>query len=312
LIVVAVPPPALELALAGIDLGRDSLISLERSDGTALARTRDAGMDRVERIMTSSKLEGYPLTVHVGQSVDAVFELYRHQRDAMVGAGIVATLLLLALALVIASRLRDRARYLARQEKLMLDLHDGCIQAIYAIGLQLQNCRRFVARDPARAERAIAEAGASLNLVIQDLRAFIAGTTRATYSEEEFMAEIDRMFPAAGDAEPIFSVEVDRSAIRSLPPGEAEQVLRIAREAVSNVMRHAKARTARVSFARRDGKYSLHVCDDGVGLASSSAETLGLGLDHIDARARKLGGAARIAPQPGGGTQVSVEWPQRP
>jgi signal transduction histidine kinase len=312
MIVVAVPPPALELALAGVDLGKDSLISLERSDGIVLARTRDAGADGIERVMTHSKLEGYPLIVSVGQSVDAVFELYRQQRIAMVAAGIVATVLLLALALVGGSRLRDRARYFARQERLMLDLHDGCIQAIYAIGLQLQSCRRFVAKDPARAERAIAEAGARLNLVIQELRAFIAGTTRATYSEEEFMAEIERMFPATGEVEPVFSVEVDRSAVRSLPPGQAEQVLRIAREAVSNVLRHAKARTARVSFAKREGKFSLQVADDGVGLASSSASTLGLGLDHIDARARKLGGAARIAAAPGGGTQVSVEWPQQP
>jgi signal transduction histidine kinase len=252
------------------------------------------------------------MVMYVGQSVDTVFELYRAQRNALVGAGILATGLLLALAVLAGSRQRDRARYLARQERLMLDLHDGCIQAIYAIGLQLQNSRRFIGKDPAATERAIAEAGASLNLVIQDLRAFIAGATRATYSEEEFMAEIDRMFPAAGEAEPVFSLEVDRSAVGSLPPGQAEQVLRIAREAISNVVRHAKARTARVSLARHDGKFCLQVSDDGVGIADSPAESLGLGLNHIQARAKKLGGAAKIASAPGGGTRVSVEWPQQP
>ena len=312
MIVVAVPPPALELALEGIDLGKDSFISLERSDGTVLARTGGARLDDVERIVNSRKLDEHPLTVRVGQSVKAVFELYRMQRNALVGAGILATGLLLALALVAGSRRRDRARYLAHQERLMLDLHDGCIQAIYAIGLQLQNSRRFIGKDPAATERAIAEAGASLNLVIQDLRAFIAGATRATYSEEEFMAEIDRMFAAGADAEPVFSLDVDRAAVSSLPPGQAEQVLRIAREAISNVVRHAKARTARVSLAKRDGHFSLQVSDDGIGLASSPAATLGLGLNHIQARAKKLGGAAKIASAPGGGTQVSVEWPQQP
>jgi signal transduction histidine kinase len=305
-----VPPPALELALKGIELGKDSIISLERSDGGVLARTSDARVEGVERIVKSSQVEGYPVTVHVGQSVEAVLELYRLQRNALVSAGILASGLLLALALVAGSRRRDRARYLAHQERLMLDLHDGCIQAIYAIGLQLQNCRRLVGKDPAATERAIAEAGAGLNLVIQDLRAFIAGTTRATYSEEEFMAEIERMFAAAGEAEPVFSVEVDRSAVGSLPPGQAEQVLRIAREAVSNVVRHANAKTGHVTFARRDGKFCLHVSDDGVGIAGSAAATLGLGLNHIQARARKLGGSASIASTPGAGTQVSVEWPQ--
>jgi signal transduction histidine kinase len=194
----------------------------------------------------------------------------------------------------------------------MLDLHDGCIQAIYAIGLQLQNCRRFIGKDPAQAERSIAQAGASLNLVIQDLRAFIAGTAPATYSEEEFMAQMDRLFPAAGNGGPAFALEVDRAALGCLAPGQAEHVLRISREAISNVLRHAGARTARLSLARRDGGLCLQISDDGVGIAHSPPGKLGLGLDHIQARARKLGGQAKIDSVPGAGTRICVEWPHQP
>ena len=78
----------------------------------------------------------------------------------------------------------------------MLDeLHDSSIQSIYAIGLTLENSRRLVEKDPAQAVRTLADAGANLNLVIQDLRAFITRERRAPLSEQEFMLEIERMIP---------------------------------------------------------------------------------------------------------------------
>ncbi len=336
LVVVAVPPPALELSFKDLDLGTDGVISLVHGNGAVLARTsefergiavglgdgpglrpgdppsgefrRRAKIDGIERVVSYRRLEGYPLTIYVGQSVATVLEPYREQRNVLLAAGALGTLLVLSLALLGEFRRRERASYRERQERLMRDLHDGCIQAVYAVGLQLQSCRRLIASDPAKAERSLAEAGAGLSLVIQDLRAFIAGSTRAVYSEEEFMAELDRLFPG-GDAGPAFSLDVDRAAVRSLGPGDAEQVLRIAREAISNVLRHAKAKTARISLEQRDGRFRLQVCDDGVGIDEAGSRALGLGLNHIQVRAKKLGGRATIDSAAGEGTRISVEWP---
>ena len=80
----------------------------------------------------------------------------------------------------------------------MLELHDSSIQSIYAIGLTLENSRRLVEKDPAQAARTLADAGANLNLVIQDLRAFITRERRTPLSEQEFMLEIEAHDPAAG------------------------------------------------------------------------------------------------------------------
>ena len=96
----------------------------------------------------------------------------------------------------------------------MLELHDSSIQSIYAIGLTLENSRRLLEKDPAQAVRTLADAGANLNLVIQDLRAFITRERRAPLSEQEFMQEIERMIPPPEQGAPRFSVDVDRSAHR--------------------------------------------------------------------------------------------------
>jgi signal transduction histidine kinase len=341
--IVAVPPPALELIYKDIHLGPNGVITLARSDGEILARTGDlatlttaslsgarglspesaaAGhymapsrVDGVDRFTSYRRLDAYPLTLFVGQSVDAVLAPYYRQRNSLIGGGVLATLLLLAVMqlLVFWRRERDKVlegerKFVAERERLMLELHDSCIQSIYAIGLNLEHCRRLIEQDPAKAARTLAEAGANLNLVIQELRAFIAGETHAAYTGEEFMAEIERMIPQSAD--PAFSVDIDPAVVKTLSADQAVHLLRIAREGISNIVRHANATSARILLQRRDGVVYLEVSDDGNGLPAEAAAGPGLGLHHISARGRKLGGRASVVSAPNQGTRIAVEFPQ--
>lgn len=337
LIVVAVPPPALELVLQDIELGADGVIMLARADGKILARTgglerttqvtlagwpgvgddsppggdfRAAGrVDDIDRFFAYRRLNSYPLTIFLGQGAEAVLSPYYRDRNVLLGAGGLATVLLTAVVALLVARARARARYLEERERVMLELHDSSIQSIYAIGLTLENSRRMLEKDPAQAAEALADAGANLNLVIQDLRTFITGERHGPYSEQQFMAEIERIVPPPGQGAPRFSVSVDRDLVAALTPGQAEHVLRIAREAVSNIVRHASASTARLALQRHGDHGRLEVSDDGIGIGEQGDERLGLGLHHIEARARKLGGSASFEGLPARGTCVAVEFP---
>ena len=337
-IVVAVPPPALEGVLQDIDLGENGVIVLARADGTILARSGGlpreqqvslAGwpglgddsppsgefrgpskVDGVERFYAYRKLQNYPLTMFLGEGAETVLAPYYRDRTLLLASGGLGTLLLIAVALLLVARARERARFAEERERVMLELHDTSIQSIYAIGLTLDNSRRMLEKDPAKASRVLAEAEANLNLVIQDLRTFLTGERRAPYSEQEFMTEIERIVPPP-DQGPRFSVEVDRSLIGALKPRQAENVLRIAREAVSNTVRHANARNGWLSLKRHGELARLEVSDDGVGIAAPDEARLGLGLHHIEARARKLRGKATFEAAPAGGTRVAVEFPCR-
>ena len=337
LVIVAVPPPALELAFRSIDLGKDGVISLASSDGTILARTVDfeqgtkvglaggpgldpggpvsgffravARIDGVERIVAYHRLEDYPLSVFVGQSVQTILAPYRTQRNLLLAAGALTTALIAALALLVAARVRDSRKHAEQQESLMLELHDGCIQSIYGIGLGLENSKRLIAEDPGKAIQSVAESQANLSLVIQELRAFIAGNAPVQLSEEAFTAELRRITPEPGEGRLRIEVDVDPAAVRALHEGAADHVLRIAREAFSNILRHSRAQSARLSLALHEDKVRLEVADDGGGMAEGAAAGAGLGLQHIRARARKLGGSADIASNPGQGTRILVEFP---
>lgn len=342
LIVAALPPPALETVYREMQLGRDDVITLARWDGGILARTRDfdraagaslagypgvrpgdppqgvfvgAGkLDGIQRVVAYRQVPGYALTVYVGQSMAAVLAQYEQLRALLIGAAALATVLLLLLGRVLASRrmlraaLREREQRLAEErERLMLELHDGAIQSIYAVGMTLETARRQIAADPPSASNALAGAIAHLNLVIQDLRSFIAGRSDSEYSDSRFMAELQSIVSAA--PAPV-EVDVDRSVLGDLTPDQAMHVLRIAREGMSNVARHASASRAHLSLKRTAAAAArLEIADDGVGMREGGERSSGLGLHHIAARGRKLGGDARVESSPGRGTRIVVEFP---
>jgi len=98
-----------------------------------------------------------------------------------------------------------------------------------------------------------------------------------------------------------------------LPRPVETTVFRIAQEAVTNIARHAQARTATLSLELTNSTVHLSVADDGVGFDVEA--TLGdparrrLGIIGMEERVALLGGTLRITSQPGQGTTVRMELP---
>ena len=198
---------------------------------------------------------------------------------------------------------------LNERERLMQDLHDGCIQSIYAVGLALEDCRGLIRKDPANAVQKVARAEASLNLVIQELRAFITGQQPRT--PVDLARDIEALVQALGTRAPAFVVDIDRAAARALPAEHATQLLQIAREGLSNIVRHANATSGRIALQRRGRNVELEISDDGDGFDARADKSSGLGLHHIAARAQKLGGKVKLTSKPSKGSRIVVEIPVR-
>jgi signal transduction histidine kinase len=101
-----------------------------------------------------------------------------------------------------------------------------------------------------------------------------------------------------------------------LPSDEAEQVLRVVREALMNTRHHSHAKKVIVGLDQGGGQLVLSVQDDGIGFdtASESNSNGGrhFGLSIMHARASRIGGQLIIYSVPGEGTQVKLSWPQKP
>ena len=198
-----------------------------------------------------------------------------------------------------------RLAVLEDRERIAKELHDGAIQALFAVGLGLQGSA-MLARDP-DLQRRIGGAVEELDRVIGDLRNYIFGLRPGILADRQLDQALRRIGEELQQKTGVVTVvEVDPAAAAVLAEVAAE-VVQLAREALSNVSRHAQATTCRVSLYRDDDTVVLEVDDDGQGFDPATARPEGQGLGNLRARVQALGGRVELASHQGEGTRVRVE-----
>jgi signal transduction histidine kinase len=200
----------------------------------------------------------------------------------------------------------QRLAVLEDRERIARDLHDGAIQALFAAGMSLQGTAMLAA--DAEIDRRIQDVVGELDRVIRDLRNYIFGLRPGLLADQQLGNALREL---AGELERRSGVttvvELDAQVVSELAPG-ATDIVQFAREALSNVSRHAQAVTCRVSL-RRDGDHVvLEIDDDGRGFDPERVER-GQGLGNLAARAASLRGDLQIRSSPADGTAVSVRIP---
>ena len=214
------------------------------------------------------------------------------------------------------ARLHQRVRDLALvDERLRIsrDLHDGIIQAIYAVSLSLEDVPELLDRGQDaevldRVDRSIDR----LHTTISDIRRFITGLGSGAYGPplRESLENLAFELHGQTDVELRLDLAGAEAMAGLLTPEEEHELVQIAREALSNVARHARARRASLSVRREARSVTLVVEDDGAGFDPETRRTSGhFGLSNLRDRAAALGGAAKIESAPGKGTRIIVELP---
>ena len=97
-----------------------------------------------------------------------------------------------------------------------------------------------------------------------------------------------------------------------LEPAQAREILRIAQEALTNIVQHADATLVRLGIAYESAGVSLLVQDDGRGFDAHTTSTdAGWGLQRMSDRARAVGGVVELDSVPGWGTSLRARFPHR-
>jgi signal transduction histidine kinase len=104
------------------------------------------------------------------------------------------------------------------------------------------------------------------------------------------------------------SVSIEAPPSLRMPERSARELLRIAREALHNVVKHSGGAAARLRLAQPSGTIVIEVRDDGRGFEQSEAHE-GMGLNSMAERAEALGGTLELWSVPGHGTTVRVRIP---
>jgi len=204
----------------------------------------------------------------------------------------------------------ERAQALAAdRERIGRELHDGTIQSIYAAGLILEDVRITLENEPERAEVKLDRAMASLNRTIQDIRSYIFDLRRGEAVEdiESSLSRLIKDFHVNTLIDAVFNVEGKKA--QSLEPDRAQNLYQIAREALTNVARHAQARHVDVRLRYGERQLTLRIADDGIGFPASGVNGAGRGLKNMRERAQLLEGALVVEGTPNEGVTVVLTMP---
>jgi signal transduction histidine kinase len=196
----------------------------------------------------------------------------------------------------------------AERDRIARDLHDGVIQKVYTAGLLIESAQTQAAPQSAVTGR-LATAITVLNDALGDLRRNIGELHTVTTNEPLALAlrqlAEDPRFQSMVDVK----LDLDLPETDRLSPDRTEHVLAIVTEALSNVVRHARARQVTLHAAGRDGRLHLSIQDDGIGLPAEVAA--GHGLHNMHDRTRLLNGQIAIEGSNGKGTLVRLDIPWR-
>lgn len=199
------------------------------------------------------------------------------------------------------------AAVLTERNRLAQEIHDTLAQTLSGISIQADVAQRIIKAQPTEASKLLGQMAASARQGLveakqsvwelqpemqgcHDLSQALSSHLRQTTADTGIHAELR----VQGDA-------------REFTPEETFNLLRIGQEALTNISKHAQAKTIWVDLIFTETQFQLRVRDDGKGFDSQTpVGHEGFGLIAMKQRAEKLGGQFQVSSQPGQGTEIIV------
>jgi PAS domain S-box-containing protein len=196
--------------------------------------------------------------------------------------------------------------------RLARDLHDDVSQQLAGVAILLSGLKRKVGKPgtETKMDETIATLQERTSALAQSIRHLSHELHPSVLAHAGLVATLRRH---CADIEEHHGVTVVFQAgdhLDSLPPEVALCLFRVAQEALTNVVRHAQARTVEVQLMAMNDRVELRVDDDGIGFEASERIGSGLGLRSIDERVRLTRGSLRVDSRQGQGTSLLITIPR--
>lgn len=198
----------------------------------------------------------------------------------------------------------------AERERIGRDLHDGIIQNIYAAGLTLEEVRYLVNEDPLQARQHIQVVMKDLDRIIQDIRRYIFDLRVVERACE--LETVLRTLVRDLRLDTLLEVDLEVKGRRCcwLNGQEIDQITQIAREALSNVVKHSRASHVMMRLEYLGDSTRLTIADNGRGVdLHSPGLHYGQGITNMRHRALLLGGELELDSKPGQGVLLTLTIP---
>jgi two-component system sensor histidine kinase DevS len=205
-----------------------------------------------------------------------------------------------------------RLAVLEERERIGMDLHDGIIQSIYAVGLGLEYARVALDEDPHQARLKLEQAIDGLNAAIRDIRTYILDLRPRQFHGGDLMGGLRRLVEEyRANTQSDATLMGPKDGLVDLPQAYAMALFHICQEALANTAKHSHARRVDVRLWTTRDRVLLEVADNGQGFdLRKMSVTIGHGLSNMHIRSRKVRGDVEITSAPSEGTTV-LAWVPR-
>ena len=195
------------------------------------------------------------------------------------------------------------------RNRIGMDLHDGIMQEVYAIGLTLEMALYEIEDERSEARRSLERAIDQLHDVIGDIRSYIFDLRPRDFRGDlgSALKELAKEFQQNSH----IATSCDLcDAVSAIPPELGVGLYSIAHESLSNVRKHARASAVSISVKPSDDGFLFEVTDDGCGFdADSTLPQSHRGMRNMATRAKTIGGTFEVASAISQGTTVRVRLP---
>jgi signal transduction histidine kinase len=251
---------------------------------------------------------GLQLLVNLG--IALVLRLMSAQRDRLRVA--LVELRQAHLALAASTDQKQELAILRERARLARDMHDNLGHALVVMNIKLEAAQLLYARDPARGDAELEATRALIRTSMADLRRTLADL-RAPAAEHDDLPDALRRLARELQARTGIAVTCSIAAdLPTLPAEAREAIWYIAREALTNVERHAAAASLTLALEfQPDHGWLLRVVDDGEGMSPKDLRRPNhYGVLGMRERMKEIGGQLDIRRGPSGGTVVEAHLPQ--
>jgi signal transduction histidine kinase len=194
------------------------------------------------------------------------------------------------------------------RNRIAREMHDTLGHRLTVASVQLEGAQRLIHSNPERVEQILGTVREQIREGLGELRRTVAMLRSPVEEELPLEQALPKLADQVREASGI-RVYLDLGGcLDPLPPAYRQALYRAAQEGLTNIQRHSQASEAWLHLDQRDGKFTLLISDNGVGISGSQNRT-GFGLTGLKERAALLDGDFFVDPRPGGGTQLTFRIP---
>jgi signal transduction histidine kinase len=186
------------------------------------------------------------------------------------------------------------------RERVGQEIHDGAIQGVYSASLILESLEPFMVAGSEASQR-LQRAKSVLNAVNTDLRSYMISLR--TQSQHDPLIPSLQALITNPRFQGLLDIDLEYDGEPSLKPLQVHHIVAIVQEGLSNTLRHARARNAKITIQQKNEFITLSIDDNGRGFSPHAIDE-GYGLRSIRDRARLIGAHIEIDTAVGKGTKI--------